>query len=190
VAIVRGHPATIERHKRDLEAMAAKAGAAEFMVAGAEEVEETATLLREFTAKLRLGKPAGIGARIGMPSTETPGLLRQLRADAEKEHFACAILFQASGLAHLTVWNDAVSAQAPADEEAEATARLRRFAQRIFEAAKAHRAQAVIEWCPATLKSMLNAWGEPGPEFALLQKVKTIFDPGGTFSPGCFVGGL
>jgi glycolate oxidase FAD binding subunit len=190
VAIVCGHTATIERHERDLKAMAVKVGASEFGVVMGEEVDETAALLREFTAKLRQEKPGGISARIGMLPTEAPGLLRQLRADAEKENSACALLFQASGLAHLTVWNDAVAAQALADEDADAVLPLRRLAQRIFKAAKAHRAQAVIEWCPAMLKSTLNVWGDPGPDFALLQKVKSIFDPGGIFSPGRFVGGL
>jgi glycolate oxidase FAD binding subunit len=189
VAIVEGHSAAIERHQCDLERMALSGGAREFMVVK-DEVEEAAALLRESMTKLRQETPASIGARIGVPATETHGLLRQLQVDAEKENLACAILFQASGLAHLTLWSDVVSAELPEDANDDLMARLGRAARRIFEAAKEHRARAVIESCPVALKSMLNIWGEPSPDFALVQKVKSIFDPGNIFSPGRFVGGL
>jgi glycolate oxidase FAD binding subunit len=187
VAIVEGHSAAIERHQRDLECMALAAGAGEFIVVK-DEVEEAAAPLRELMARLRQEKSTSIGARIGVLATEARGLLRQLRADAQHEGLACAILFQASGLAHLTVRDAADLVPVPANDDL--MARLQRTAEQVFEAARAHRARAVIEWCPAALKSRLNVWGEASAAFALEQKVKSIFDPGNIFSPGRFVGGL
>jgi glycolate oxidase FAD binding subunit len=49
---------------------------------------------------------------------------------------------------------------------------------------------ATIPWCPAEWKSTLNIWGPARPDFPLMQKVKNVFDPHGTLSPGRFVGGL
>jgi glycolate oxidase FAD binding subunit len=190
VAIVRDRAVVLDRHERDLQSMSAEAGAQGFMAAGAEEMDEMAGLLREFTAKLREEKPVNISARIGTPPTEALALLSRLRADAEMESLACATLYQASGLAHLIAWDNSVSAHAPGDASNDVIARLHRMGKQIFEAAKAHGARAAIEWCPVALKSLLNVWGEPGPDFALHQKVKEIFDPSGIFSPGRFAGGL
>jgi len=76
------------------------------------------------------------------------------------------------------------------DPDNEALKRLQRMAQRIFEITSAHQGHATIEYCPTALKSKLNIWSDPGPDFPLLRKVKSIFDPAGVFSPGRFVGGL
>ena len=189
-ATVAGHSAAIERHERDLKVMAAQAGGREFIVVRDEKVDETAALLREFSVKLQQERPTNIGAQIGVLTTEVFGLLCELRANAEKENFACATLFQASGPAHLTVWDDAVSTQMLEDPNDDALTRLQRMAQRIFEITNAHQGHAVIQWCPIGLKSKASVWGESRSDFTLLQKVKTIFDPSGIFSPGRFVGGL
>jgi glycolate oxidase FAD binding subunit len=48
----------------------------------------------------------------------------------------------------------------------------------------------MLPWCPPELKSEINVWGEPSGDFPLMQKLKNVFDPGGTLSPGRFMGGL
>jgi len=40
------------------------------------------------------------------------------------------------------------------------------------------------------LKAQFDVWGPPGDALPLLQRVKQQLDPGGTLSPGRFVGGL
>jgi glycolate oxidase FAD binding subunit len=40
------------------------------------------------------------------------------------------------------------------------------------------------------LRRSAGTWGPPGPDFALMRRVKEIFDPEGVMSPGRFVGGL
>jgi hypothetical protein len=49
---------------------------------------------------------------------------------------------------------------------------------------------ASILFCPAEWKAELNVWGYAGSTVEILQRVKKAFDPGGTFAPGRFVGGV
>jgi len=48
----------------------------------------------------------------------------------------------------------------------------------------------VVERCPIDLKRRISIWGEPGPDFYLMKRLKQQFDPKGTFVKGRFVGGL
>jgi len=64
-----------------------------------------------------------------------------------------------------------------------AIAELRRHAQEA-------RGSLVVECCPVDLKRSINVWGEPGPDFYLMQRLKQQFDAQGTFVKGRFVGGL
>lgn len=48
----------------------------------------------------------------------------------------------------------------------------------------------IIESAPASLKKNLNAWGEVGASFKLMQALKRKFDPNNILNPGRFVGGL
>ncbi len=52
------------------------------------------------------------------------------------------------------------------------------------------RGSLVVEHCPVELKRRISVWGEPGPDFYLMQRLKQQFDPEGTFVRGRFVGGL
>jgi glycolate oxidase FAD binding subunit len=51
-------------------------------------------------------------------------------------------------------------------------------------------ANTTIPWCPSEWKSALKVWGPERSDLAQMQKVKTVFDPLGIFSPGRFIGGI
>jgi len=65
----------------------------------------------------------------------------------------------------------------------EAIAELRQLAQ------QAH-GSLVVERCPVDLKRLINIWGEPSGDFAMMEQLKHQFDPQNTFVKGRFVGGL
>jgi glycolate oxidase FAD binding subunit len=48
----------------------------------------------------------------------------------------------------------------------------------------------VLEACPLEVKRRMSVWGQPGPDFKLMQRIKQEFDPHGMFNPGRYVGGL
>ncbi len=62
--------------------------------------------------------------------------------------------------------------------------------QRLREAAERRGGTLVVLVGPEDLKAQFDVWGPPGDALPLLQRVKQQLDPGGTLSPGRFVGGL
>ena len=60
----------------------------------------------------------------------------------------------------------------------------------LRSAVQALRGSLVIERCPTQLKQHIDVWGEPGAAFKMMQRLKSQFDPQGTFIKGRFLGGL
>jgi glycolate oxidase FAD binding subunit len=46
----------------------------------------------------------------------------------------------------------------------------------------------ILPRCPTAWKAGLRVWGEPRPDWALMERVKLAFDPKGVMNPGRFVG--
>lgn len=72
----------------------------------------------------------------------------------------------------------------------DATPRLVEAITELRQHARTARGSLVVERCPVDLKRRINIWGEPGANFRLMQRLKNLFDPKGTFVKGRFVGGL
>lgn len=72
----------------------------------------------------------------------------------------------------------------------DATYRLVKAITELRLQAQEARGRMVVERCPVDLKRRISVWGEPGPDFYLMQRLKQQFDPKGTFVKGRFVGGL
>jgi len=72
----------------------------------------------------------------------------------------------------------------------DATYRLVKAITELRLQAQEARGSMVVERCPVDLKRRISVWGEPGPDFYLMQRLKQQFDPRGTFVKGRFVGGL
>jgi FAD/FMN-containing dehydrogenase len=50
---------------------------------------------------------------------------------------------------------------------------------------------AMLEWCPAELKTSPEiVWGPARPDFELMRRVKRSFDPQNVLAPGRFAGGM
>jgi FAD/FMN-containing dehydrogenase len=50
-------------------------------------------------------------------------------------------------------------------------------------------AHAMLEWCPTEVKRAAgDVWGPPRQDFALMQRVKDVFDPQNVLSPSRFAG--
>ncbi len=62
--------------------------------------------------------------------------------------------------------------------------------QRLREAVRRERGTLVVESCPATLKREIDVFGQEPPSFGLMRRVKEQFDPNGTLSPGRYLGRL
>jgi glycolate oxidase FAD binding subunit len=47
---------------------------------------------------------------------------------------------------------------------------------------------SVVEWSPERVKRSLELWPAPGPEFEVMKKIKSMFDPAGLLNPGRLYG--
>ena len=72
----------------------------------------------------------------------------------------------------------------------DATYRLVEAITELRLRAQEARGSLIVERCPIELKRRISVWGEPGPNFYLMQRLKQQFDSNGTFVKGRFVGGL
>ncbi len=72
----------------------------------------------------------------------------------------------------------------------DATPRLVEAIRELRLYAQEARGRLVVERCPIDLKRLTSVWGESGPDFYLMQRLKQQFDPDGTFVKGRFMGGL
>jgi glycolate oxidase FAD binding subunit len=53
------------------------------------------------------------------------------------------------------------------------------------------RGSNLVFWrAPASLRALVDVWGDPGEGLALMRRVKSQFDPNDTLNPGRFVGGI
>jgi glycolate oxidase FAD binding subunit len=48
----------------------------------------------------------------------------------------------------------------------------------------------VLESAPADLKATTDTWGQSGPSYGLMQRLKTAFDPNNVLNPGRYLGGI
>jgi len=61
----------------------------------------------------------------------------------------------------------------------------------LRSALEAEGGSLVVERAPAELKARCDVWGAIQPDIlAIMERIKTEFDPAGVLNPGRFVGGL
>jgi glycolate dehydrogenase FAD-binding subunit len=73
---------------------------------------------------------------------------------------------------------------------AEPGASLPRLVSLLRPELEARGGSLVVERATPSVKAAVDVWGDPGPGLGLMRGVKQALDPGGTFAPGRFVGGL
>jgi glycolate oxidase FAD binding subunit len=63
-------------------------------------------------------------------------------------------------------------------------------ANRIHEDCARLGGDSTIPWCPSEWKAALSVWGPERPDWSLMRKVKSVFDPRDILAPGRFAGGI
>ncbi len=174
-------PATVKRQVDQAHRIITKAG-------GKSLVVDEGTAYRAFwRAAVDLGRggerPAPMITRSSMLFSDLASSIHGHEALGESSHLEVGVhVHLAAGVLHGVWWGEA---NGPADEAMliDAVATLRKATENLG-------GRFVVESCGPSVKRAVDVWGPPGPEFAIMRRLKEQFDPGRIFSPGRFVGGL
>jgi glycolate oxidase FAD binding subunit len=180
-----GQPSVVDRHARELGHMASAANADEFVMLSDAEHSSVLARIREFPRLVLEAAPAAMIFRIGVLPTTMAPLLARLGQLAEQNHLDFVALTRASGLAY--------AGFLPEEGDATPFTALAKASSDVFQAC-GHpeiNAPAIMEWAPAEVKrGASGVWGPVRQDFALMQRVKNVFDPQSVLSPGRFAGGI
>jgi len=158
-----GSPLAVERSRREIESLAAEAGAVP--VGAVADASRPLTLLSPSSSRL-------VCKLTALP-TRLPALVDALAS--------------LSPAPRLLAWPVAGILYASWLEHSDPAAAL----AAVRAAAATERAGVVVEVCPVELKGGLDVFPDvSGPSFDLMRRVKQQFDPEGVLSPGRFLGKL
>ena len=178
---VEGIPEVCERASREFAQLAAPPTAkpAQFVTLTESEgadlwhyLGQSIPLLLEASSSAAIFKISTLSARI------TP-LLQQLSAVADHASLPHAVLARTCGVLYFALLPDS--------DDAATLQRLADAASRIFSFCASENASASLLWCPTVPKRSINIWRPPRPDFALMRRLKSAFDPQNIFAPGRFL---
>jgi glycolate oxidase FAD binding subunit len=185
IVTAAGQPAVVDRHARELGQMAGVANAAEFVPLTDAEQASLLARIREFPRLILQAAPSAAIFRISVLPTAMPALLKGLNEIARYDQLDVVTLARSSGIVYAALF---------AKEGNEASsATTARAVKELFHICMLPEigAQAMLEWCPTEVKRMgTDIWGPWRDDFALMQRVKHVFDPQNVLSPGRFAGGI
>jgi glycolate oxidase FAD binding subunit len=176
VMLVEGPRGGVTEQARDAVRLLEPYGAAELIEAGSAPPVLEGLSRRPWQSAS--GGGALVGAKAACVPTELPGAIEDLWAAAGAHGLEVALQAHAGvGVTYLALRGGDVAALAAAFQEAR-----ERLARRG--------ATVVALEAPPELKRKVDVWGPVGDAEGLMRRVKERFDPGGTMSPGRFVGGI
>jgi hypothetical protein len=141
--------------------------------------------IREFPRLILEAAPSAAIFRISALPTTMPPLLGRLNQLAAENHHDLATLTRVSGLVY--------AAFLPEEGNDAPFPALAKTSSEVFQTCGKPEigAQAMLEWCPTEVKrAASDVWGTPRKDFALMHRVKNVFDPQNVLSPGRFAGGI
>lgn len=148
---------------------------------GWDRVTDAAALLGD-------GNPNIVALKAMLPIASGEAFIELIAGEAKKLGAGCACVCQnGSGILRACLIPGAAGeAELPEPLLRDFAAGLSRLRAQALERGGA----LVIERCSPGLKKHVDVWGPPGSDFTLMHKLKNLWDPKGTLSPGRFVGGL
>jgi glycolate oxidase FAD binding subunit len=180
-----GQPSVVDRYARELGHMASGGNAVEFVPLIDVEHSSVLARIREFPRLILEAASSAAIFRISVLPTTMSSLLGRLSQLAARNHLDLATLTRASGLVY--------AAFLPEEGNDAPFAALAKTSNEVFQACAGSEigAVAMLEWCPTEVKRAVgDLWGPPRQDFALMQRVKDVFDPQYVLSPGRFTSGI
>jgi glycolate oxidase FAD binding subunit len=176
-----GQPSVVDRYARELGHMASTANAAEFLPLSDAEHSSVLARICEFPRLVLEAAPSAAIFRIGVLPTTMPSLVKDLSEVAKHWRLDLATLARASGIVYAAFLGEEGNEESPAE--------MTSAAKEVFHICTLaeNGGQAMLEWCPTTLKRAVgDLWGPWRQDFELMHRVKKVFDPQNVLSPGRF----
>jgi glycolate oxidase FAD binding subunit len=180
-----GHAAVVDRHERELARLAGAANADEFVPLTDAESHSVLAQIHEFPRLMRERDSSVAIFRISVVLGAMASLLAKLRVLAAQRELDFVSLARVSGILY--------AAFLPQRQVAGPPRSMPGIFAEVFRACgqPEMQASAMLEWCPAELKTSADiVWGPSRPDFELMQRVKRSFDPQNVLAPGRFAGGI
>jgi glycolate oxidase FAD binding subunit len=177
-----GNENTLKRYEIDLRKMAEECGAVDAAVLPGSQIAPAFARKREFVPIALSSSPAATIVKMNvLPMKMAEALTNSARA-AESNRLPWAAMARGVGVIYFALLSAARSEETKR-QSAQAS-------DQILAACAALGGHATIPWCLSEWKDVLKVWGLDRPDFAQMQKLKSVFDPRGVLSPGRFVGGI
>src|ERR1700690_2869477 len=177
-----GNENVLARCERDLRQMSEKCGGASFGVLTPDQMLATALRKREFIPIALRSSPATTIMKMSVLPTRMRELLANAAKAAETNSLAWAALARGLGIIYFALL--------PNDSGDESRRRVIQSTDQILFQCAALGGNGTIPWSPAEWKSALKVWGFERGDVDQMRKLKKLFDPSGTLSPGRFMEGL
>jgi glycolate oxidase FAD binding subunit len=134
--------------------------------------------IRDFSLLNRQTNPWTAGLKISVPVSQVERVWQATEDVAREGGLNCAVLAHAgSGILFPFLSNGREGPAALAQAIGWLQAKVREA-----------RGSLVTEWAPRSVKETVAVWGAPGPDWALMRRLKAEFDPVGILNPGRFLG--
>lgn len=173
-----GSGRVIERSLRTVQEIAHAAGAQARAIEN-HDVEEGWNRISDPGATLAAAVPQLLVLKAALPIASSEEFVQFAQQEAQKRSLRLACFCQNGvGVIHVCLMSE--SSLLP---EADLVETLRRVAV-------TQGGSLVVERCPAAMMKKIDVWGPTGDDWGVMRKLKELWDPKGTLSPGRFVGGL
>lgn len=173
-----GSEKVIERSHKELTALAGAEGVA-FQPLDPARAEAGWSRLADMTNELAQAESSLIALNAALPIAESENFLEIAAAEAVRigARLWCACLSGVGIVKVFLVTHEAAAAVAP-------------VVKRLRSATLERDGALIVERCPIALKHEVDVWGPTGDAANLMRKLKAVWDPSETLSPGRFVAGL
>jgi len=173
-----GSARVMERCHREVEGLA-KAAGAPFQRLTSDDAETVWTRIADLQSWLPARSAGVVILKALLPDSASEELLSRAEQETENDKARLAGFVQLGvGVLHLCLLYEAT------------TPAVSGLILRLRAAAESLGGVLIIERCHWDLKERLDAWGTAGDDFAVMKKIKEVWDPKGTLSPGRFLGRL
>ena len=141
--------------------------------------------IQEFTPSFLRARPDGVVIKASVLLTQLGEMMATASRTGSENNLASATLARAgTGIVYCYLWPQ------PEQDTASSFERLVNACKFLLKETERLGGRAIVEWAPASIKRIVNIWGTPGDDFALMQRLKEQFDPRGILNPGRFYGGI